>query len=161
MVQTEIERRWLLRKIPDNCKQLSRLEITQFYLEEENNIIRYRRTIGPEKEKIEYFKIIKKRVSGFTNTEEILPINYEEFNQKRFFEGVTEISKTRYIFYDEKQNLTFEIDSFSQFTLSILELELTSEAQSFIIPEFISDHILIEITGLKQFSNYSLSLNKI
>ena len=63
--------------------------------------------------------------------------------------------KTRFVFEDGP--LTWEIDEFDNFQLIIVEVELPSEDFIFEIPDMIKDLVLMEITGMNQFSNSNLA----
>jgi CYTH domain-containing protein len=67
------------------------------------------------------------------------------------------IKKTRHIYKDG--NLKWEVDEFnSGYQLIIAEIEIPTEDYEVILPDYIKDLVLIEVTGMKPFSNRSLSL---
>jgi len=161
----EIERRFLLKKSNESLLREIGCDvflITQYYVQEEGNIVRYRR-----KEKfynknsdwsVKYYKTVKKYISlgTFEEIEEEVDreivVNAIQSNVGK----VRCVSKYRYIVNDEKQDLKFEIDLFN-FSIVILEVELPNINHEFKMPPFLQDSIILEITGQKEFSNYNLS----
>jgi CYTH domain-containing protein len=68
------------------------------------------------------------------------------------------ITKDRYIYKDG--DLKWEVDLFeNDYKLIVAEIEIPKRTYKLIIPDFIKEVLLMEVTGLKQFSNRSLSLN--
>ena len=144
----EIERRFLLKN--DNWKNLitKKIFIEQGYLS--NNlddwIIRIRFD-GKE------FKIaLKKYIKSFTNFEFEYQIPHAD-GEKIMSNLTKTIKKERFFLID--QNKSWIIDCFKEknYPLEIAEIELGHETEELRIPSFISK----EITGLKRFSNFSLS----
>ena len=146
----EIERRFLIKN--DNWKGFitKKVFIQQGYLSKDLNgwIIRIRFT-GKE------FKIaLKKHINGFTNFEfeysipqgdgEIIMSNLSNIIKKeRFF---LEIEKKSWIIDCFKEN---------NYPLEIAEIELSDEKEDLLLPPFIAK----EITGLTNYSNFSLANN--
>jgi len=146
----EIERRFLIKN--DNWKEFinKKIYIEQGYLSKSLDgwIIRVR-LIG-KNSKI----ALKKHIKGFTNFEfeysiprsdaETIKSNLSNtINKDRFF---LEIGKKFWI-----------IDCFKEknYPLEIAEIELSNEEEDLILPSFISK----EITGLTDYSNFSLANN--
>ena len=144
----EIERRFLLKN--DNWKKFitEKIFIEQGYLSQslDNWIIRIRFT-GQD------FKIaFKKHIKSFTNFE------FEYSIPKRDGETIMSnlsntIKKER--FFLEVENKSWIIDCFKEnnYPLEIAEIELSNEEEDLSLPSFISK----EITGLTDYSNFSLS----
>ena len=65
------------------------------------------------------------------------------------------IKKTRYVIKHKK--LKFEIDVYKGLRMVILEVELPDLNHSFEYPEGLQNEIVYEVTGIKQFSNFSLA----
>ena len=65
------------------------------------------------------------------------------------------IEKQRFYLKVNNQNWIVDVFQDSNAPLEIAEIELASEYEKIIIPDFISK----EITGIKIFSNYQLSIN--
>jgi len=146
----EIERRFLIKN--DTWKKLitKKVFIEQGYLSKslDDWIIRIRLS-GKD------FKItLKKHIKSFTNFEfeysiprkdgEIIMSNLSNtIKKERFF---LEIEKKSWIIDCFKEN---------NYPLEIAEIELSEEEENLSLPSFIST----EITGLKSYSNFSLSNN--
>ena len=144
----EIERRFLIKN--DNWKKFitKKIFIEQAYLSKslDDWIIRIRSS--GKKSKI----TLKKHINGFTNFEfeysiprrdgEIIMSNISNIIKKeRFF---LEVGKRSWIIDCFKEN---------NYPLEIAEIELSNEEEDLFLPSFISK----EITGLTQYSNFSLA----
>ena len=155
MKETEIERRFLLKYLPD-LKYSEKIGIRQVYTSIGE---RYRESFTNELNGPYYDKIIKKSVSPGINTEEVFKLSREEFS-KVLVKGNKIIYKVRHIFI--ANDLKFEIDLFQspnnyQPCLIICEVELLKIDQEIKFPKKIKEAIILEITEFKQFSNYNLS----
>lgn len=153
-IHVEVERRWLLRNLPDNAMKESILSIEQWYEEADKGVIRYRswHNVRTPKE-VYYEKIIKLPVSAGINTEEHFPVDEDSFF-KSLHNGMRHIAKTRYVFH---WGTKFELDVFNDFSLIILEVELNNLDEKIIWPDWLEKEIIAEITGQKEFSNYNLA----
>ena len=144
----EIERRFLIRN--DQWKEFitHKTSIEQGYLSYnlDNWIIRIRFN-GKD------FKIaLKKHIKNFTNYEfEYLIPSID--GEKIMSTLKNTIKKERFFLEVDKQD--WIVDSFKEnnYPLEIAEIELSEEKEAIMIPNFLSK----EITGLKIFSNLSLS----
>ena len=153
-INIEIERKFILRNLPDEARKHPVLSIEQWYKESDKGVIRYRATQDvkyPENEKFE--KIIKLSVAKGINSEENFPIDKEQFyldldNDMRF------IAKARYVVYCGQK---FEIDVFNDFSLIMLEVELDNLDEKIMFPDWLQKEIIAEVTGMKEFSNYNLA----
>lgn len=156
----EIERKWLLLNYPQTgstLKSNDRLDIEQFY----NNGLRYRQTIINGVARI-YERIKKVNVSfGVNNELDVQKITNKEYYE--LLESIPEkeriiISKTRILYYDINQpDLKFEVDDFYPSLLITLEVELPSIDFEFEMPKNIQSQIIMEVTGVKGFSNFDLA----
>ena len=144
----EIERRFLIKN--DNWKEFitKKIVIEQGYLTKslDNWIIRIRLT-GKD------FKIaLKKHIASFTNFE--FEYSIPRSDGEKIISNLTNtIKKER--FFCEVEKKSWIIDCFKEknYPLEIAEIELSSEDEDLSIPSFISK----EITGLTQYSNFSLT----
>ena len=144
----EIERRFLIKN--DNWKEFitKKIFIEQGYLSKslDDWIIRIRFT-GKD------FKIaLKKHIKGFTNFE------FEYSIPRKDGETImSNISNTvkKERFFLEIEEKSWIVDCFKEknFPLEIAEIELKNEEENLSLPSFISN----EITGLKNYSNFSLA----
>ena len=144
----EIERRFLIKN--DSWKKFitKKIFIEQGYLSKslDDWIIRIR-FIGKD------FKIaFKKHVESFTNFEFEYSIPQKD-GETIMSNLSNRIKKER--FFLKVENKSWIIDCFKEnnYPLIIAEIELSSEEESLILPSFISK----EITGLTQYSNFSLA----
>jgi len=144
----EIERRFLIKN--DNWKKFitKKIFIEQGYLSKslDDWIVRIRST-GKD-----YKIALKKHIESFTNFEfeYSIPRNDGETIMSNLSNT---IKKER--FYLEIEKKSWIIDCFKEknYPLEIAEIELSNEKEDLILPPFISK----EITGLKNFSNFSLT----
>ena len=144
----EIERRFLVKneKWKEFIKQSTLIE--QGYLSNnyEDWIIRIRFN-GKE------FKIgIKKHIKSFTNFEfeYLIP----KSDGEKIMSNLKNIIKKERFFLEVEKKLWI-VDCFKEknFPLEVAEIELSKEEEKFNLPTFISK----EITGIRNFSNFSLS----
>jgi CYTH domain-containing protein len=177
----EIERRFLLKKLPFPTKSfpLSEIQnINQYYYLVDNVWNRIRKiesSISGNK----YLHTIKSYKDGITYETEkyfspdefrnlMLEINSGKFESKH-------LDKTRYIYTTSQigdftetdfgenisgktnlRNIKWEIDVFN-FHLVIAEAEIPDFSFNLEIPDFIEKQLIYEITSIKEFSNRSLA----
>ena len=144
----EIERRFLIKN--DTWKKFinKKIFIEQGYLSQslDDWIIRIRFT-GKD------FKIaLKKHIESFTNFE------YEYSIPRKDGETImanlsNTIKKERFFLEVEKKSWIIDCFKENNYPLEIAEIELLNEEEDLTLPSFISK----EITGLKHYSNFSLS----
>ncbi len=144
----EIERRFLIKN--DNWKEFitKKIVIEQGYLSKNTDdwIVRIRFT-GKE------FRIaLKKHIQNFTSFE------YEYSIPRKDGETIMSnlsntIKKERFLLEVEKKSWIIDCFKENNYPLEIAEIELSNEKEDFTIPSFISK----EITGLKDYSNFSLA----
>ena len=144
----EIERRFLIKN--DNWKKFitKKIFIEQGYLSKSLSdwIIRIRFT-GKD------FKIaFKKHIKSFTNFE--FEYSIPQKDGETIMSNLSNTIKKERFFLEIKKN-SWIIDCFKEknYPLEIAEIELASEDEDLSLPSFISK----EITGLKQYSNFSLA----
>ena len=144
----EIERRFLIKN--DDWKKFikKKIIIEQGYLSKslDDWIIRIRRS-GKD------FEItLKKHIEKFTNYE--FEYSIPQKDGEIIMSNLSNtIKKER--FFLEVENKCWIIDCFKEknFPLEIAEIELPNEKEDLSLPSFVSK----EITGLKQYSNFSLA----
>ena len=144
----EIERRFLIKN--DNWKEFitKKIFIEQGYLSKslDDWIIRIRFT-GKD------FKIaIKKHIENFTNFEFEYCIPQKD-GEKIMSNISNTIKKERFFLEVEKKSWIIDCFKDNNYPLEIAEIELSNEKDELILPSFISK----EITGLTNFSNFSLT----
>jgi len=162
MSNIEIERKFLLKSIPDLDPD-DMIEINQFYFK--NSLGIWERARSWESKytgDIKYVHTIKKNISKASSIEDEYFLTLDEFNlfKEKCFELSNEskfISKTRFIY--KSSDLKWEVDLFkNDYRLIIAEIEIPSEDHDLFIDDFIENLILLEVTGMKPFSNRSLAL---
>ena len=145
----EIERRFLIKN--DNWKKFvtKKIFIEQGYLSKnlDDWIIRIRFT-GKE-----YKIALKKHIKSFTNFEFEYSIPRKD-GEKIMSNISNKIKKERFFLEVEKKSWIIDCFKENNYPLEIAEIELSNEKENFNFPSFISK----EITGLKNFSNFSLAI---
>ena len=145
----EIERRFLIKNNHWRQYIINEAQITQGYLSANHDgwIIRIR------SENKQFKLTLKKHIINSTSLEFEYIINSEEGNQ--ILSTIKDkIEKQRFYLKVNEQNWIVDIFQNSNAPLEIAEIELDSELEKIIFPDFISR----EITGIKIFSNYALSI---
>ena len=144
----EIERRFLIKN--DNWKEFitKKIFIEQGYLSKgiDDWIIRVRFT-GKD------FKIaLKKHIESFTNFE--FEYSIPQKDGETIMSNLSNtIKKERFFLEIEKKYWIIDCFKEKNYPLEIAEIELSSEDEDLSLPSFISK----EITGLTQYSNFSLT----
>ena len=144
----EIERRFLIKN--DNWRKfiINKIFIEQGYLSKsiDDWIIRIRFT-GKD------FKItLKKHIESFTNFE--FEYSIPQKDGETIMSNLSNtIKKERFFLEIEKKLWIIDCFKENNYPLEIAEIELSNEKENLNLPKFISK----EITGLKQYSNFSLA----
>ena len=146
----EIERRFLIKNNSWRTYIINQVQIIQGYLSSNNDgwIVRLR------SENKEFKLTLKKHIMNSTSLEFEHTIDSNEGNQI-LSHIKNKIVKQRFYLKVNEQNWIVDIFQDSNAPLEIAEIELASEYEKIFIPDFISK----EITGIKIFSNYQLSIN--
>jgi CYTH domain-containing protein len=164
MVNYEIERKFLLKKLP-NIEYDEVVYMKQYYLKTgEGYSDRIRRL--ESKEGIFYQRTKKKRTGSRINQEKEKEISVEKFNKLKK-KAISKIEKFRHIKYDGEYK--WEIDIFKNLDLVIGEIEIvvegednlteiTNKINSFPLPEFIIENLIMEVSDFKPFSNKRLAI---
>ena len=147
----EIERRFLLKSLPSSAIDLDPIWIKQVYVNDGKTRARFRKRTDANGHR--YFRTVKKDVSHGVCVEEEAEIEPGEYltaesNAER---GLT---KRRYEVMGPDGHL-WEVDDL--FGMVIAEVELDSIDAPLVIPDDIRDVSVMEITGMKQFTNYNLA----
>ena len=160
-MKIEIERKFLLKSLPKTKPQQS-IKIDQYYLKTTSGVWERARTWESSNGDSKFIHTIKRSVSKGVNIEDEHLMSKDEFlgfkerclssNQESKF-----IEKVRHIYPDGQ--LFWEVDVFANgYQLIIAEIEIPKKTFKLTIPDFIKEVNLLEVTGLKQFSNRSLSI---
>lgn len=157
----EIERKFLLKAMPDLIPT-DIIKIDQFYFKNNKGVWERVRQYNSNVTGLKWIHTIKNRINELSNEEiekEISKKEYDKFKAKCYANKLNarHIRKERWIYPDG--NLKWEVDLFKDnYHLIIAEIEIPSEDYNLVLPEFISKKSLLEVTGMKQFSNRSLSI---
>ena len=146
----EIEKRFLIKNNTWKKYIINQVPIVQGYLSSNNDgwIVRIR------SENKQFKLTLKKHIIQSTSLEFEYEINSNEGNQI-LSHIKNKIKKDRFFLKIKKQNWIVDIFQDKNAPLEVAEIELESEQEKIMIPDFISK----EITGIKIFSNYQLSIN--
>jgi len=149
----EIERKFLLRRMPSLPEGAVRTEIAQGYLPGERLQERVRR-VRRAGEPARYYRTVKLG-TGISRTE------LEEEADEATFRRLWPLTKGRRIrklrFKVPDGDLTWEIDRFRGRRLVLAEIELPSEDHAFQIPEWLRDCIERDVTGEDEYVNINLA----
>ncbi|ANE35308.1 putative CYTH domain protein [Campylobacter iguaniorum] len=156
----EIERKFLLNDtflqntLQTDGVEFKQLNITQFYTQiSPVNETRYRKSDD------EFFKTTKFG-KGLIRQEHEIKISKQEYEKALKHAIALPISKTRYEF--KLNNLPCNIDVYSDWLcdLAVFEIEFLTQndAKEFVMPEFLAQNILKEITEDERYKNKNLAL---
>ncbi len=154
----EIERKWLLKRLP-NWDYDYVLSIAQYYIENEVTGLpfRLRKSTNNTTGLTSYYHTEKKPISKgvFEETERKLTApEFEELLQQNPVHKA--IIKDRHVKLFDRHK--YEIDTYKNITLITLEVEFTTEDTQISLPEIITRELIMELTGIKEFSNYALAV---
>jgi len=146
----EIERRFLIKN--DIWKKFitKKISIEQGYLSKslDDWIIRLR--FSGKSSKI----ALKKHIKGFTNFE--FEYSIPRSDAETIMSNLSSIIKKERFFLEvEKKSWVIDCFKENNYPLEIAEIELSDEKEDLLLPSFISK----EITGLTNYSNFSLANN--
>jgi CYTH domain-containing protein len=157
----EIERKFLLKSLPDSLPS-EIIKIDQFYFKNKDGVWERVRQCDSNVYGKKWVHTIKNRISERVNEEierEITKKEFDRFKRLCYSNKLSakHIKKDRWIFPDGE--LKWEVDLFKDnYHLVIAEIETPTEDWELNIPDFINKKLLLEVTGMKQFSNRSLSI---
>lgn len=167
----ELERKFLLltssyQIIPNEGVELvTNNLITQFYVLEDDVLHRYRSV--SKGEDISYYLTIKHQKDHGVFEEKEQEIDSDRFHQKLMKDG--DVARTQLVKIRSEviiENNRWMIDEFTNLSLTVAEVEIisskedlqknTDELYQIKVPELLQNHILKEVTGMEEFSNYSI-----
>jgi CYTH domain-containing protein len=174
-IPLEIERKFILKKLPLFDKKVELIDIVQFYVGENKQKVRYRRSLKPGGIKLSYFTPSGQEVKYTTDakgekyhqtikraiSKGVWEENEKSIQAKQFVVDLSAhikrkvLFKVRYVY--KYKGLKFEVDVYRKLTLVTLEVELDDIKQKIEFPDCIKREILMEVTGRKEFSNYNLA----
>lgn len=153
----EIERKFLVERLPDNRSIYPSYEISQGYAIIDGQNVRVRKSIDNTREST-YTYTRKRQLRDGVRIEEEKKISAEEFS---FYWDMTKgkrVFKTRYSV--PHGELLFEFDQYHANLAGLItvEVEFASEEAS---TSFVPPKEFIEVTNREEFSNYALARNGI
>lgn len=150
----EIERRFLLKRIPEGMMHSPLLRITQKYFIDEDGLERRIRKTIDDDNQVSYDWNRKFVKEHGVNDEKEGPLTKSEYlvREKKCTHG---LEKKRYLM--KKGELVWEVDNFKNMAPIIAEIETPTKDYPLEIPSFIQDVLIMEITGMREFSNRALA----
>ena len=147
----EIERKYLLERLPDTASAAPSVEITQGYLPGTKILERIRRV--SQAGKASFVRTIKLG-KGVSRIEIEEPMTEQLFDSLWPLTEGRRIHKRRFLVPDG--NLVWEIDEFLDQHLVLGEIELPDERHP-TIPEWLASHVTREVTDEPAFTNARLA----
>ena len=160
----EIERKFLIKKLPEIIYD-EIVHIEQYYLKTGDGFSdRIRKS--ESREGIFYLRTKKTRTANRVNKENEKEISENKFNKLKK-KAISKIEKYRHIKQDGEYK--WEIDLFKNLDLVIGEIEIvvkgeenlteiSNQINSFPLPEFIVENLIMEVSDFKPFSNKRLAI---
>lgn len=149
----EIERKYLLRALPERAATAPSVEIDQGYLPGARINERIRRAVGPEGAR--YYRTVKAG-SGLSR------IEIEEDTTALFFETVwpltrgVRVQKRRYTIWEGRDE--WVVDEFlDREGLFLAEIELEHVDQRVSVPEWLAVVLIREVTNERDYTNHALA----
>ena len=153
----EIERKYLLRFVPDEARDGRYVDIAQGYVPGERLHERIRRVTtsgGNGHRDVRYFRTVKTG-EGVTRTE------LEEETTETVFETMWPLTRGHRLrkrrFAVDVDGRTWEIDEFRNRDLVLAEIELGSEDEDVVFPEWLAPAVQREVTTEPEFQNINLA----
>jgi CHAD domain-containing protein/CYTH domain-containing protein len=149
----EIERKFLLMRMPRLPQGAVRTEIVQGYLPGERLVERIRR-VRRNGEAPRYYRTVKLG-TGISRTEVEEEADAATFRRLWPLTAGRRIRKLR--FKVREGELTWEIDRFRGRRLVLAEIELPSEDADVPIPDWLQPHVVRDVTGEDEYVNVNLA----
>jgi len=152
----EIERKYLLRGLPERVRGAESVEIEQGYLPGGVVRERLRRAVGPRGARLTR---TVKLGTGLVRAEFEEEISEHEFNRLWPLTEGTRLRKRRYRV--PAGPLVWEVDAFVDRALCLAEVELPTEDTAVEIPEWLAPYLEREVTGDPEFSNLRIAQTRV
>jgi CHAD domain-containing protein/CYTH domain-containing protein len=153
----EIERKYLLRFVPDEARDGRYVDIAQGYVPGERLHERIRRVTtssGNGHRDVRYYRTVKTG-EGVTRTE------LEEETTETVFETMWPLTRGHRLrkrrFAVDVDGRTWEIDEFRNRDLVLAEIELGSEDEDVVFPDWLAPAVQREVTTEPEFQNINLA----
>jgi len=148
----EIERKFLLHRLPETAQEVPGVEIEQGWLPGTRVVERWRK-IRASGEPICYRTV--KSGQGLTR------IELEEKTSSELFEHIWPLTEGRRVVKRRRrvsaEGVTWEIDEFLDRELVLAEVELPSQETTVEVPEWLKPYVVREVTGDPEYSNRKLA----
>lgn len=148
----EIERKFLLRRLPETAQEVPGVEIEQGWLPGTRVVERWRK-IRASGEPICYRTV--KSGQGLTR------IELEEKTSSELFEHIWPLTEGQRVVKRRRrvatEGVTWEIDEFLDRELVLAEVELPSQDAAIEVPEWLRPYVVREVTGDPEYSNRKLA----
>ena len=153
----EIERRFLLKRLPQYALTGLELLIEQFYIRRQDEFFRIRSEAPRARHHMvySYDRTYKEKVSHGVFKEKIEVIDLHQFILFQI-EAHKRMKKTRYV-VPHVADLKWQIDKPLDCQLVIAEIELPAIDHPLTLPPFLQEVLIMEVTGMEEFSNYNLA----
>jgi len=153
----EIERKYLLRFVPEKARDSRWVDIAQGYLPGSKLQERIRRVSvhhGSGRKEVHFYRTVKLG-EGVTRTE------VEEETTEAIFLAMWPLTRRRRLrkrrYKVDVDGLTWEIDEFRNRDLVLAEVELDSEDDEVAFPDWLAPAVQREVTGEPEFVNINLA----
>lgn len=151
----EIERKYLLKKVPSNIRWDVIYDIKQYYVSD----YRIRIQTNTESGETKWYYNQKTATDDPMVYKEVeREITYEDFWRYISNRDSKIIQKTRYVKYFGDDGLKAEVDDFVGMKLVIAEVEIPSVDYQFDLPKLIKDNLILEVTRYVEFKNRRLAV---
>jgi CHAD domain-containing protein/CYTH domain-containing protein len=148
----EIERKFLLHRLPETAREVPGVDIEQGWLPGTRVVERWRK-VRSSGEPICYRTV--KSGQGLTRVE------LEEKTSSELFEHIWPLTEGRRVVKRRRRvaadGITWEIDEFLDRELVLAEVELPSQDAAIEVPEWLRPYVVREVTGDPEYSNRKLA----
>lgn len=151
----EIERRFLLKRLPSGIEFHDMLDIVQYYIKIDDITWRLRLSFSLIHEGEPQLEFLHKVFNGTGDFTEVIKEITSADVPGLIKQAHKVLHKTRYV--HKLGDLKFEVDQPLKIDITFLEVELNDINQEFEIPEAIKKEIIMEVTGIKELSNAALA----
>jgi len=149
----EIERKYLLKRLPGRVQEFAKYEIEQGWLPGDLLQDRLRRVKSPDGER--YFRTVKVGM-GLSRLE------VEEETSQEVFVALWELTRGRrvrkYRYRIPVNGLTWEVDDFSDRELTLAEVEIPNLETKVELPGWLVPLVVREVTGEEEYYNVNLAI---
>lgn len=142
----EIERKFLLKRLPAT-KFENVLSLIQYYCDKPKARLR-------SIDSMKFIETKKTQLKPGVYDEREKEIQLKEF-ERRIKKSTHSVQKLRFI--KKMGKLKWEVDVYHNMNLIVAEIELPKEGYNLVIPSYIKEVMIMEVTQFKEFTNKSLA----